>query len=122
MPQLAVARGLGEMPKPTLSTRRRPHRRRVQPAAQAAMDSSLGSWIPQVTICHCHRLEEVREAVEAVRARHCVLLHADNAPRDEAQRIVDFLSGAIYALDGQVDRIGARTVLLSPAGVNVSHS
>ena len=86
------------------------------------MDSSLGNWIPQVTICHCHRLEEAREAVEAIRSRHCVLLHDDNAPPDEAQRIVDFLSGATYALAGQVKRIGARTVLFSPAGVNVSHS
>jgi cell division inhibitor SepF len=60
--------------------------------------------------------------VEVVRQRHCVLLQLDNVAPEEAQRIVDFMAGAISALDGQVERIGECTFLFAPAGVTVSHS
>ena len=49
-----------------------------------------------------------------------MLLQLEDAEPAEAQRIVDFLSGAISALDGEVERIGDATVLFSPAGVGVS--
>jgi cell division inhibitor SepF len=49
-----------------------------------------------------------------------VLLQLDDADPAEAQRIIDFLGGAISALDGQVERIGECTFLFAPAGVTVS--
>ena len=77
-------------------------------------------WLPQVTILRSRRLSDAQNAVEAIRQRHCVLLQLDDVAPEEAQRIVDFLAGAISALDGQVERIGDATVLFSPAGVRVS--
>ena len=82
----------------------------------------FGVWLPQVTILRSRRLSDAQTAVEAVRQRHCVLLQLDDAAPEEAQRIVDFLSGAISALDGQVERIGESTFLFAPAGISVSHS
>jgi len=86
------------------------------------METSFGVWLPQVTILRSRRLSDAQNAVEVVRQRHCVLLQLDDAAPEEAQRIVDFLSGAISALDGQVERIGECTFLFAPAGVSVSHS
>ena len=86
------------------------------------MDSPFGIWIPQITILRCQRLEDAREAVEAIRSRHCVMVQVEDASPEEAQRIIDFLAGAIDALDGQVERIGDATFLFAPAGVTVSYS
>ena len=80
----------------------------------------FGVWLPQVTILRSRRLSDAQNAVEAIRQRHCVLLQLDDADPAEAQRVIDFLAGAISALDGQVERIGDATVLFSPAGVTVS--
>jgi len=82
----------------------------------------FGVWLPQVTILRTRRLSEAQNAVEAIRQRHCVLFQLEHAEPEEAQRIVDFLAGAISALDGQVERIGETTFLFAPAGVSVSHS
>jgi FtsZ-interacting cell division protein YlmF len=84
------------------------------------METPFGVWFPQVTILRSGRLSDAQNAVEAIRQRHCVLLQLDDADPAEAQRIIDFLAGAISALDGQVERIGDATVLFSPAGVRVS--
>jgi cell division inhibitor SepF len=84
------------------------------------METPFGVWLPQVTILRSRRLSDAQNAVEAIRQRHCVLLQLDDADPAEAQRIIDFLAGAISALDGQVERIGDATVLFSPTGVRVS--
>jgi cell division inhibitor SepF len=84
------------------------------------METPFGVWLPQVTILRSGRLSDAQNAVEAIRQRHCVLLQLDDVAPEEAQRIVDFLAGAISALDGQVERIGDATALFSPAGVRVS--
>ena len=66
------------------------------------METPFGVWLPQVTILRSRKLSDAQEAVEAIRQRHCVLLQLDDAAPAEAQRIIDFLSGAVSALDGQV--------------------
>jgi cell division inhibitor SepF len=86
------------------------------------METPFGVWLPQVTILRSHKLSDAQEAVEAIRQRHCVLLQLDDAAPEDAQRIIDSLSGAVSALDGQVERIGECTFLFAPAGVTVSHS
>ncbi|MBM5784772.1 MAG: cell division protein SepF [Cyanobacteria bacterium K_DeepCast_35m_m1_288] len=82
----------------------------------------FGVWLPQVTILRTRRLSEAQNAVEAIRQRHCVLLQLEDTEPAEAQRIVDFMAGAVNALDGQVERIGECTFLFAPAGVTVSHN
>ncbi len=86
------------------------------------METPFGVWLPQVTIVRCQRLDQSEQAVEAVRSRHCVVLQLEDVEPREAQRIVDFIAGAVCALDGSMERIGERTLLFSPAGVTVSHS
>jgi len=84
------------------------------------METPFGVWLPQVTIVRCLTLADAHGAVEAVRARHCVVLQLDQADPAEAQRIIDFLSGATSALDGSIDRIGDDAFLCAPLGVSVS--
>ena len=62
------------------------------------METPFGVWLQQVTILRSRKLSDAQEAVEAIRQRHCVLLQLDDAAPEEAQRIIDFLSGAVSAL------------------------
>ena len=38
---------------------------------------------------------------------------------DEAQRAIDFLTGVIYALNGTIQKIGHKVLLISPANCTV---
>lgn len=41
------------------------------------------------------------------------------APALDAQRMLDFLSGAVYALDGKIERVDNKTFLITPKGVEI---
>jgi cell division inhibitor SepF len=49
-----------------------------------------------------------------------VVLQLDQLEPIEAQRVVDFVSGAVHALEGQSERLGETTFLFAPAGVVLS--
>ncbi|HEX6988033.1 MAG TPA: cell division protein SepF, partial [Bacillota bacterium] len=49
-----------------------------------------------------------------------VLVNLEGADRDLAHRITNFLSGTIYALNGEMHAITPAVLFFAPGGVNVS--
>lgn len=62
--------------------------------------------------------------VEAVAARYRsgqpVLFDLAEADRTDARRVVDFVSGLTYALDGSLTKVGTRAFLLVPDGLELA--
>lgn len=73
----------------------------------------------RVVICHPQSLEEVESVAAHLKARSPVLVSLKRADREAARRIVDFLSGTVYALDGVMRVVGEDVVLCAPGGVDV---
>lgn len=66
------------------------------------------------------RFDEVQEMVDRLKHRGPVLINLERADRELAQRILNFLAGALYALEGEMYEIGPGVYLVSPQAVNVS--
>jgi cell division inhibitor SepF len=49
------------------------------------------------------------------------VLHLEALDPEEAQRIIDFVSGGVYAIDGQSERLGEAVFLFAPSIVSISH-
>lgn len=64
--------------------------------------------------------EDVQNLIDFLRRREPAIINLDNAETADAQRILDFVSGAIYALNGSVHRIASNIFLLSPEGVEIT--
>ena len=47
------------------------------------------------------------------------LVNLERTPPQTSDRLVDFLSGVTYALDGTVERIGEKVYLFAPANVQI---
>jgi cell division inhibitor SepF len=58
-------------------------------------------------------------AADGLKGGHQQIVNLEAADPDLAERILDFLSGVTYALDGSVDRIGDKVYLFAPANVHV---
>lgn len=60
------------------------------------------------------------EAIAAlVKSGQAVVVNFEGVPVDTAQRLVDYFCGATYALDGNMEKIGAAIFLFAPMDVNI---
>ncbi|QPC46270.1 cell division protein SepF [Mangrovibacillus cuniculi] len=65
---------------------------------------------------------EAQEIADHLRSKRVVVVNLQRVSHDQAVRIVDFLSGTVYAIDGDIQRIGMDIFLCSPDNVEVSGS
>lgn len=63
--------------------------------------------------------DEVRAIADQIKGRRPVILNLEGMDKETAQRILNFLSGAVYALDGRLERIGSGIFLATPANIEV---
>ena len=84
------------------------------------MDLGATYGMPQVEVFHCRSFDDAQSIALAVRERRTVVVQLDQLEPSEAQRVVDFVSGALHALEGRAERLTERTVLFVPNGVMLS--
>lgn len=96
---------------------RRPRHRLFLPF----METPFGSWSPEVVVMTPARYEDAMAAVLAVQHLKTVVLHLGGMPPEEAQRTIDFVSGGVFAMDGQSERLGDTVFLFAPSLVTIHH-
>jgi cell division inhibitor SepF len=73
-----------------------------------------------VSIFHPRRFDEVTEIADNLRGARHVVVNLVGADRSLSQRIVDFLSGVVYTVDGKMQRLGESIYLFVPANVPIT--
>jgi len=63
--------------------------------------------------------DEAQEIADHLRSRRSVVVNLQRVRSDHAVRIVDFLSGTVYALNGQISKLGANIFLCTPDTVEI---
>ncbi|WP_281888094.1 cell division protein SepF [Paenibacillus sp. YYML68] len=66
--------------------------------------------------------EETQEIADHLRSRRPVVVNLHRVRSDQATRIVDFLSGTVYALNGSISKIGPNIFLCTPDTVEIHGS
>lgn len=66
--------------------------------------------------------EEVKTIAEYLRDKHTIFLNLEQTDEDEACRILDFLAGVAYAVDGNVRKIATSTYVITPFTVTLMDS
>ena len=62
---------------------------------------------------------ESQQIADFLKGRNTVVVNLKRVTPDQAKRIVDFLSGTIYAIGGDLQKIGGGIFLCTPNNVNV---
>jgi cell division inhibitor SepF len=83
------------------------------------METPFGNWLPEVVVMNPARFEDAMAAVQAVQRLKTVVLHLGGMDPEEAQRTIDFVSGGVYAMDGQSERLGDTVFLFAPSLVSI---
>lgn len=73
----------------------------------------------QVVLVKPDRFDNVSDIAEHLRSKHAVVLNLEATNKDVARRLVDFLSGCAYALDGKIKKIAISTYIITPYNVDI---
>ncbi|MCT4565083.1 MAG: cell division protein SepF [Maledivibacter sp.] len=64
--------------------------------------------------------EEAPDIVDNLKNRKPVIINLEKLDQELAKKIFDFLNGAIYALDGQIQKVSKGIFILAPNNIDVS--
>ena len=97
------------------------------PAASAPAAPSFGGQVlnmssgkQEVVLFHAKTFDDAAKAVDELCKRKAVILNMENVDKALTRRVVDFLSGAVYAVDGRVKKVAQSTYLFCPHNMDVS--
>lgn len=62
---------------------------------------------------------ESQQIADHLKKRNSVVVNLKRVTSDQAKRIIDFLSGCIYAIGGTMQKVGVGIYLCAPNNVNV---
>lgn len=90
---------------------------KVTPMRQPAR---RGSANMEVCVVKPSSVEDSREITETLLSGRTVILNLEGLDLEVAQRIIDFTSGATYAISGNLQKISNYIFLVTPTNVDIS--
>lgn len=63
---------------------------------------------------------EAPRVADCLKAGQAVVLNLENIEEKDARRMLDYVAGVLYAVDGKIERPAQKTFLLTPRGVSVA--
>lgn len=74
----------------------------------------------EVCVIKPKSMEDTREIIDTLLANCTVVLNLEGIDVEVAQRIIDFSSGASYAIDGSLQKVSSYIFILTPSSVEIS--
>ena len=82
-------------------------------ALNASKDSHLVLFEPR-------SFGETQDIANYLKSKKATDVNLHRLQKDQAKRVVDFLSGVIYAIEGDIQRIGPKIFLCTPHNISVA--
>ena len=117
----------GRRPSPFATTGAAEYSAPAAPAAAPAASTSFSGQVmnmsssgkQEVVLFHAKAFDDAAKAADELRRRKAIILNMENVDKALTRRVVDFLSGAVYALDGSVKKVAQSTYLFCPHNMDV---
>ena len=87
-------------------------------AKVVGLPSAMGAG-GKVVVTQPETFDEAKDVADHLKARRTVIVNLEGTEDEVAQRMVDFVSGATFALNGTVERVGSDIFLFAPSNVDV---
>ena len=80
---------------------------------------NMSSGKQDIVLFRPANFNDTSKAADDLRNKKAVIVNMENVDKAMARRVVDFLSGCAYALDGKVKKIAQATYLFCPHNMDV---
>ena len=115
-PASAPRRSAFAVPNETPASNTGSAARRTGPAKVVNLNNNSAM---QVILVKPDRFDTVSEIADHLRDKKAIVLNLESTNKDVARRLVDFLSGVAYALDGKIKKVAISTYILTPYNVEI---
>ncbi len=92
---------------------------KAAPVSRSTGGISSGAAL-EMKVIKPERFDEVRAIGEHLLARRTVVLNLEETNKETTKRIIDFLCGVVFAIDGQVKKVANATYIVTPKNVDVT--
>lgn len=91
-------------------------------SAYSAQNSGFGSMNSaiELRVVKPKDYGSVTQIADHLLARRTVVLNLEDSNKETARRLIDFLSGVAYSINGQLKRVANNTFVITPNNVEVS--
>ncbi|WP_188205736.1 cell division protein SepF [Alkalibacillus aidingensis] len=76
----------------------------------------------KMVLCEPSDFDESQEIADHIKRKKSVVVNLQRLDHQTSVRVVDFLSGTVYALSGNIQKLGQQTFLCTPEHVDISGS
>ena len=115
--------GFEEEPAPAPRASRRAEAAEAPAAPETGSFSvnvlNMGGNRPGVVLFRPTSFNDATKAADDLRDKKAVIVNLENVDKAISRRVIDFLSGCAYALDGTVNKIALATYLFCPHNMEV---
>lgn len=73
----------------------------------------------KVVVVQPDAFEDSKEIADHLKTKKPIVVNLENIDREVAKRIIDFLSGAVYSLDGNIQKISNGIFLIVPYNMGI---
>lgn len=109
-----------ELPAKTSRPARQSSNNKVTPMRQPQSTGRRPSSNMEVCVIKPNSVEDAREITETLLTGRTVILNLEGMDLEVAQRIIDFTSGATFAISGNLQKISNYIFLVTPTNVDIS--
>ena len=74
----------------------------------------------KMVVSQPNTFEDAKDICDHLKNKKPVVINLEGIEKHDAQRIIDFLSGSIYALDGSIQKVSCDIFVIAPNNVDVS--
>lgn len=73
----------------------------------------------KMVVMQPENFEDAKDICDHLKSKRPVVVNLEDLEKNEAQRIVDFLSGSIYSLDGNIQKVSNGIFIIAPSNVDI---
>lgn len=93
----------------------------INPRKNNKLVSIKSNSLPKVLLKSPQEFQDIMEIVDSVKARKIVVMNINEIEPKLAQRMIDYIVGACYALNGEFQEITKSIYLIAPDSVEISN-
>lgn len=87
---------------------------------QSAANRNSNGGAIELKVVKPERYGNVKQIADHLLSHRTVVLNLEATNKETAKRLLDFLSGVAYSIDGQLKKVASNTFVITPCNVDVS--